>query len=80
MLIDAGYDPTTPLHCYRGETLCLIVASIGEAATLEPNSNGTGFVRWRARVRAASPIAPLAEPYGKGVLAPPVAPLAAGAP
>jgi len=64
MLIDAGYDPTTPLHCYRGETLCLLVRSIGEAATLEPNSGGTRFTRRRIRrrttVRAAPPVAPLA--------------------
>jgi hypothetical protein len=37
MLLNAGYDPTTSLHAYRGETLCLLVRSIGEAATLEPN-------------------------------------------
>jgi hypothetical protein len=44
-LIETDYDPTTPLHCYRGKTLCLIVASIGEAARLEPNSKGTCFVQ-----------------------------------
>jgi len=63
-LIEADYDPTTPLHCYRGETLCLLVRSIGEAATLEPNSGGTCFTRRRIRrrttVRAAPPVAPLA--------------------
>ena len=63
-LIEADYDPTTTLHCYRGETLCLLVRLIGEAATLEPNSGGTCFTRRRIRrrttVRAAPPVAPLA--------------------
>src|SRR6516164_3118738 len=40
-LFAAGIDPATPLECYRGTTLCLLVTSIGEAATLEPNSGGT---------------------------------------
>jgi hypothetical protein len=42
-LIDAGYDPTTPMRVMRGETLALTVRSIGEAATLEVNGAGTGF-------------------------------------
>ena len=42
-LIAAGYDPTTPLHAYRGDTLALRVRSIGEAAELQVNSAGTGF-------------------------------------
>ena len=33
-LIDAGYDPTARSECYRGETLCLTVASIGKGAEL----------------------------------------------
>jgi hypothetical protein len=31
-LIDAGFDVRRPLHCYRGDTLCLIVTSIGWGA------------------------------------------------
>ena len=63
-LVAAGIDPATPLECYRGTTLCLLVTSIGEAATLEPNSGGTCFtrrcIRRRTTVRAAPPVAPLA--------------------
>jgi hypothetical protein len=33
-LVEAGYDPTTPLEAYRGDMLCLRVRSIGEAADL----------------------------------------------
>ena len=42
-LIEADYDPTTPLHCYRGATLAITVASIGQGAGLEINGHGTGF-------------------------------------
>jgi hypothetical protein len=31
-LIQAGFDPATPLHAYRGDTLCLTVTSIGWGA------------------------------------------------
>jgi hypothetical protein len=54
-LIEAGYDPATPLQAYRGDTLCLVIRSIGEAAALEINSAGTGFFRHRG-ARAASPV------------------------
>ena len=33
-LIAAGHDPKKPLEAYRGNTLCLRVRSIGEAAQL----------------------------------------------
>jgi hypothetical protein len=65
-LIEAGYDPTTPLHVYRGDTLALKVRSIGEGAKLavEDNSVGTPvFRRRRDRVAssgAATPVAPTA--------------------
>src|SRR5262249_62240646 len=42
-LVEAGHDPATPLDAYRGETLALHVRSIGEAAGLEVNGEGTGF-------------------------------------
>jgi hypothetical protein len=42
-LIAAGYDPTTPLHAYRGDTLCLTVRSIGDGAKLRIGSHGVGF-------------------------------------
>jgi hypothetical protein len=56
-LVAAGYDPTTPLEAYRGSCLCLVVAAIGQAANLEINGRGTGFVT-RHAVGTGSPIAP----------------------
>ena len=57
-LIDAGHDPTTPLHAYRGLTLCLKVRSIGEAARLRISPAGVGFKRLPPpRGSGASPIA-----------------------
>jgi hypothetical protein len=46
-LVEAGHDPATPLHAYRGATLALKVRSIGEAAGLEINGKGNGFRRVR---------------------------------
>lgn len=48
-LIDAGYDPDSPLHCYRGNTLCLMIRTIGEGAKLavrEDNRRGLRLVPW----------------------------------
>jgi hypothetical protein len=59
-LVEAGHDPATPLHAYRGDTLCLRIKSIGQAAQLEPSPTGIGFVRSHSRLRAAPPIAPTA--------------------
>ena len=42
-LIEADYDPTTTLHCYRGATLAITVASIGQGAGLKLNGHGSGF-------------------------------------
>ena len=44
-LIDTGIDPATTLQAYRGDMLCLVVHSIGEAAGLRVNPHGTGFVK-----------------------------------
>jgi hypothetical protein len=55
-LIVYGFDPAIPVHVFRGDTLALIVRSIAEAARLEINAKGTGFIAYRA-VRAAPPIA-----------------------
>jgi hypothetical protein len=54
-LVQAGFDPTMPMECYRGDTLALRIRSIGEAAALEINAKGTSFTAGRA-VRTASPI------------------------
>jgi hypothetical protein len=32
-LVEAGFDPATPLHAYRGNALCLTVSSIGWGGT-----------------------------------------------
>ena len=56
-LVAAGHDPALPLHVMRGDTLALIVRSIGEAAALEINGEGSGF-RPRRQPDAAPPIAP----------------------
>jgi hypothetical protein len=42
-LVEAGHHPNTPIGVYRGDTLCLGIRSIGEAAQLEVNGEGTGF-------------------------------------
>ena len=43
------HPSSIPLNAYRGDTLCLRVRSIGEAARLEVNGEGCGF---RSRFRA----------------------------
>jgi hypothetical protein len=65
--VEAGHDPATPLHAYRGDTLALKVRSIGEGAKLTVEDNTIGkpvFRRWRDRAEsngAAPPIAPNAR-------------------
>jgi hypothetical protein len=49
-LVAAGHDPALPLEAYRGDVLSLRVRSIGEAAGLEINGDGTGFRRRVSRV------------------------------
>jgi hypothetical protein len=56
LLIAAGHDPTLPLAAWRGDVLCLHVASIGAAARLEVSQHGIGFVARRER-RPAPPVA-----------------------
>jgi hypothetical protein len=60
-LIEAGHDPATAMQVFRGDVLALTVRAIGEAARLEINAKGTGFVA-RHAVRIAPPIAPSAPP------------------
>jgi hypothetical protein len=54
-LVDAGYDSSRPLEVYRGDVLALRIKSIGAAAALEINGEGTGF-RPRRRSGTASPM------------------------
>ena len=55
-LIEAGHDPNAPLEACRGDTLCLRVRSIGEAATLRMDTDKTGrpvFKREKTTARAS---------------------------
>jgi hypothetical protein len=61
-LVEEGCDPVTPMQAYRGETLCLYVQSIGEAATLQVGSHGVGFTR--AREGGSAPYSDLNAPEG----------------
>jgi hypothetical protein len=42
-LLAAGLDPDRAMEVFRGTTPCLRICSIGEAAALEINGDGTGF-------------------------------------
>jgi hypothetical protein len=52
-LLEVGFDHTTPLEAWRGDTLCLRVSSIGEAAVLEVAPHGVGFTRPPQRRRVS---------------------------
>ncbi len=54
-LLAAGLNPDQPMEVFRTGTLALHIRSIGEAAGLEINSEGTGF-RPARRPDAASPV------------------------
>jgi hypothetical protein len=41
-LLQVGYPSSTPLDAYRGDTPCLHIRSVGEAAQLTIASNGYG--------------------------------------
>jgi hypothetical protein len=56
-LVAGGHDPATSLEAYRGDTLCVRIRSIGQAAQFEPSPSGVGFVRRHSRLRAAPSIA-----------------------
>jgi hypothetical protein len=52
-LVAADIDPESPLTVYRGNTLALIVRSIGEGANLEINARGTAFIHKSDRRRGS---------------------------
>jgi hypothetical protein len=54
-LLAAGLNPAQAMEVYRGATLALRIRSIGEAAGLEINADGTGFRP--ARQPDAAPLA-----------------------
>lgn len=50
-LVEAGFGPARPLECWRGETLCLTIASIGAGALLtvaEGAADAPHLRRWKA--------------------------------
>ena len=59
-LVAEGCKPNTPLEAYRGDTLCLTIRSIGEAAGLQIGGHGRGFTR--AREGGAAPYSDLNAP------------------
>jgi hypothetical protein len=68
-LIEVGFDPWRRLHAYRGDTLCLIVRSIGEGARLTVEDRPGGgkpprFVRHRPMPDRAEG-SPSIAPFGK---------------
>jgi hypothetical protein len=83
-LIEAGYDPDTPLEAYRGNTLCLRVRSIGEGgrltvkdgsdgkprfATFNPGSNGAPGIATASHVaQTAAGVAQAADHDGEAIL------------
>jgi hypothetical protein len=64
-LIKAGVDPATTLHAYRGDTLALVVSSIGQAARLTVKTAGNGapifVLDSTCRGAAGPPIAPTVQ-------------------
>ena len=54
-LVAAGINPAASLECYRGATLAITVASIGQGAGLKLNGHGSGFRAVYGGV-AASPV------------------------
>jgi hypothetical protein len=68
-LLAAGFDPRRSLDAYRGDTLALIIQSIGRGAalTVEDDRHGRPRLRrWRKRqpgCGAASPVAQIAEEH-----------------
>jgi hypothetical protein len=64
-LIADGANPSAPLEVWRGDTLALRIRSIGQAAALEINSKGTGFVQSYA-VRTGPPVRKTAAAAASG--------------
>jgi hypothetical protein len=63
-LVELGYDPASPLHCYRGDTLAIKVGSIGAGARLTVDeSTGCRFAKWKASpaLESASPVRSLGD-------------------
>ena len=69
-LVAAGFNPACSLEAWRGQTSCLRIRSIGEAArlTVEDDGNGTPRLRrWRNRPErygAGSPVAQTDNGWG----------------
>jgi hypothetical protein len=56
VLLANGFDPATPLQAFRGDTLCLMVRSIGMGAALTVAEHDTPrFAPWRPFPSSAVP-------------------------
>jgi len=61
LLVEAGYDPSTSLHAYRNDVLCLKARTIGEGAQLRTATHGVGFepLRERTPLQNSAPTPPV---------------------
>jgi len=48
-LLEAGYEDSRPLHCFRGEELVMKISSIGYGAryVVEEGPNGPKLRKWK---------------------------------
>lgn len=53
-LIAAGFDPASRLEAYRGQTLCLVIASLAKGAGLDVDEGRVRFRKY-AETGVASP-------------------------
>jgi hypothetical protein len=65
-LVAAGFNPASRLEAWRGDTLCLRIRSIGEAARLTVTDDRHGTPRLRCHQGSqgyvsASPVVPIAD-------------------
>jgi hypothetical protein len=69
-LVEAGYDPRTPLVAWRGAVPCLHIRTIGEGAQLTVEDDRRGTPRLRRRRKrspgdgAGAPVAHSAQRWG----------------
>jgi hypothetical protein len=66
-LIKAGFHPGRPLHAYRGDVLCIVARTIGEAAGIDINGHGTGFIK---RPEQGGTAPPMRQPEIWGTMIP----------
>jgi hypothetical protein len=59
-LTAAGFDPGRPLHAFRGNVLCLVIRSVGEAARFVVDERRMALARWKplSCAEVPPPVAP----------------------